>query len=397
MRAVAAVTVGWLGISAIADVLPSLLLPYHLLETEAEPAAVVGVATLVAIAVAAALQPAAGWWSDLHGRFPVMAAGALVAVAGLVLMADPTNAILGTVVGLAGVSVLQAGYQPLMRDRVLPGRRGTAAGAKGAFDVGGAFVGFAVVGALLAEDAIWAAVTVLAASVVASVAAARFLLGRSCDRPPELRESRRAPTRYGKSGGHALVVLVAARFLFLLGIYAVGRFLLLFVGDRFVLAASAAAEQAGVLLAGLALLTAVASLPAGWVADRVGRGPVALAGGLLAGIGIGLLPMAGSLEFVLAAGALMSLGTAAFGAGTWAALTDVVEVPRAGLLLGIANLGTAGAAATAGAFGVLIDAGNRASAGAGYGVAFGLAAVCAVLGGAMASRQTVRSHTDQQE
>jgi hypothetical protein len=60
-------------------------------------------------------------------------------------------------------------------------------------------------------------------------------------------------------------------------------------------------------------------------------------------------------------------------------LADLTATADAGRLLGIAHLGTAGAAAAAGAFGILIDA-------AGYGLAFGLAAACSLAGGLLAWR-----------
>jgi len=60
--------------------------------------------------------------------------------------------------------------------------------------------------------------------------------------------------------------------LFLLGTYAVGRFFLYFVADRLGIPRLQAADEAGSLLAGLALATALASPAAGWLADRHGRG-----------------------------------------------------------------------------------------------------------------------------
>ena len=67
----------------ISDGVPALLLPHRLLADGQADATLLGLVTLVAIAIAAALQPAVGRWSDHVGRFPTMAAGAAVAVAGL--------------------------------------------------------------------------------------------------------------------------------------------------------------------------------------------------------------------------------------------------------------------------------------------------------------------------
>jgi hypothetical protein len=58
-------------------------------------------------------------------------------------------------------------------------------------------------------------------------------------------------------------------------------------------------------------------------------------------------------------------------------LADVTAPARSGRLMGLANLGTAGAAAAAGSLGVVIDVG-------GFGPAFAIAAACSVAGGVMA-------------
>ena len=378
------VSVGWLGISMIADGVPAVLLPHQLLTAGEEGATMLGLISLVALAAAAAVQPLAGRLSDGIGRWPVVAAGVGLAVAGLVLLT--TAALPGAVVAMAGISVAQAGYQPLLPDLVPVKGRGAASGLKSALDVAGATAGFLLLAALLAEGAATTAIVVLAAVLAVPFGIAYLLLrdrttgGRPADR------SALNISRLLASVPPSLVRLVAARFLFLLGIFGVGRFLLLFIGDRLNLGPDAAAAQAGVALGVLALITVAASVPAGWLADRLGRRGVMLAGGVVAGVGIGLLPTAGSVEMVLAFGALMALGSAAFSAASWAALSDMTPSADAGRLLGLANLGTAGAAAAAGAFGLLIDAGNAGGGLFGYALAFGLAAASALVGGSLAWR-----------
>ncbi len=140
------------------------------------------------------------------------------------------------------------------------------------------------------------------------------------------------------------------------------------------------------MLAVLTLVTAVAALPAGWLADHLGRRPLMAAGGLVAAAGIGLLPLAASTSLTLAFGGLMAVGSATFGAGSWALLADLSEGADAGRLLGIGNLGTAGAAAAAGLFGPLIDTANAAAAASGYTVAFVVAAAFTALGALLAWR-----------
>ncbi len=214
----------------------------------------------------------------------------------------------------------------------------------------------------------------LGVALLAGFGLTRLLVRRG---PPPERPAALAQGPIEPGRNAALVRLVIARFLFLIGIYAVGRFLLLFVADRFDLGADAAGGEAGTALALLALVTVAASVPGGWLADRVGRRQLMLFGGVVGAAGIGLLPAAGSMEAVLAFGALMAVGTAAFGSASWAMLADLTASPDAGRLLGLANLGTAGAAAAAGAFGMLIDA-------SGFGPAFLVAAACSLAGGTLA-------------
>ncbi len=376
IRAALGVSVGWVGISMIGDGVPALLLPHRLLAGGVTDATTLGVTSLVGIALAAAVQPFAGRWSDRVGRLPVIGIGASIATAGLLTLVATPAVTIGAIVTLVGASVAQAGYQPMLPDRLPPRWRGRAGGLKSAFDVGGAMLGFVLLGALIGVGEPLLAGVALAVVLVIGFAVSWLLAGRGS--PPVDAVEARGET------GSALLRVVAARFLFLLGIYAVGRFLLLFVADRFGLTPDAAAAEAGMALASLALVTVAASLPAGWLADRVGRRALMVGGGLVGGAGIALLPAADSMVALIAAGSLMAIGSAAFGSASWAMLADLSPPPRAGGALGLANLGTAGAAAAAGGFGAVIDVN-------GFGAAFALAAACSVAGAIVALTLTERT------
>lgn len=385
LRTLLGVSVGWLGISMVADGLPALLLPYQLARSGTADATMLGLITLAAIAVAAAIQPLAGHWSDRIGRLPVAAAGTFAAIVGLGLMLQSGAALAGTVLALSGVSIAQAGQQPLLTDLVPRTGHGRGGGLKSAFDVAGAFIGFVILAAVLGRGDPGGAVGVLGAALILSFGLTVLLVGRSGIRRTDApRRSLLDAYRLDLGRHRELVTVIASRFLFLLGIYAVGRFLLFFVAQRLGLTPEAAGEQAGAALALLAAITVVASFPSGWLADRIGRRPLMVAGGGLAAAGIGLLPLASSLEMVLVFGALMALGTAAFSSASWAMLADASSVGESGRLMGIAHLGTAGAAAAAGLFGLVIDA-------AGYSVAFPLAAAFTLAGGFIAWPGAVRA------
>jgi MFS family permease len=165
-----------------------------------------------------------------------------------------------------------------------------------------------------------------------------------------------SPGRWSFQLPPGLGSLIVARFLFLFATYAVGRFLVLLVAERLGIAPGRAIDEAGWLLALFTLATALGAIPCGWLADRRSRTEMMVVGAVVSAVGVVALAPSAGLVGVIAGGMLMSLGTAAFVTGNWAATTALVPAADAGRLMAIANLGTGLAAATAGMLGPLIDA-----------------------------------------
>lgn len=94
-------------------------------------------------------------------------------------------------------------------------------------------------------------------------------------------------------------------------------------------------------------------------------------------LGVFLLVFATGLGQIFLFGVLMSLGSAAFASANWALTADLVPKEESARYFGLANIGTAGAAAAAGLFGPLVDWANTIHPGAGYPALF--AASTAVL------------------
>ncbi|HZW05222.1 MAG TPA: MFS transporter, partial [Anaerolineaceae bacterium] len=184
------------------------------------------------------------------------------------------------------------------------------------------------------------------------------------------------PFRLDVHHHNRFVWLVVSRFFFLLGTYAVGRFLLLFIAERLNLPPEVAAEQSGLLLAGLAFITFLISPAAGWAADRFGRMPLMLFGAIASGVGVLAYIFVVSFGQLVFFGGLLSLGSATFISANWAMTADVVPRSEAARYFGLANVGTGGAAAAAGLFGLLVDGVNRSIPGAGFTALF-LAAAAA--------------------
>lgn len=402
LRKLIGISVFWLGLSMLFDGLNTLVLPDQLLHftDDRQRATALGLLTFVGLGVGVLVQPLAGALSDRlrprRGRSGVIAAGVGLILASLVLFdaAWSLPALVGAYVMVqVAAAVAQAAQQGFIPDLVPPPQRGTAAGLKGLMDLGGAMVGFVVLGALLGGAGVRPALMAIGVVLVATLVLT-FVLVREPKLPAAVIPVRLPSLdayRIDLDRHRAFVWLVISRFLFLLGTYAVGRFFLYFITDRLELDSDRAAQQAGALLGVLALLTALTAVPAGWAADRLGRTPVMVAGAVLSAVAVLLLIPANSGPAILLAGGLMAVGSAGFAAANWAYTADLVPAREAARFMGIANVGTGGAAAAAGLLGPLMDLADGVAAGAGYpflfvacALAF-VASAVALMGGRVAS------------
>ncbi len=276
-------------------------------------------------------------------------------------------------------SIAQAGQQGLIPDLVDEPHRGLASGFKGFMDLAGAMLGFVLLGQLLGSGKAVFAIEAIGGILILGYLLAVFLTPE--DKANKVSEVKTTTVSLSEifhldlKEHAAFVQLVLARFLFLLGIYTTGRFLLLFVANRLGLSENQAAEQAGNILAGLALITILASPFTGWLADRIGRVPLMMAGALFSAVSALMLVWAHSVSQILLFGGLMSLGSAAFAGGSWALLADLVPKDASARFFGLANFSTAGSAAAAGLFGPLVDGVERISPGMGFSVLFLVAAL----------------------
>ena len=390
VRLLAGISIFWLALSMLFDGINTLVLPLQLsaMTNTQSQASALGLLTFIGLFAAAVIQPIAGAFSDRlrpgYGRKRMIGIGLLFSLLSLAFFASASSMLgimLGYLVIQVSASVAQAGQQALIPDLVDERHRGLASGLKGFMDIGGAMLGFVVLGQLLGKGQPVMAIGVIAATLVITYLTAVSLTPE--DRPNHQRVVKsviglRQIFHIDRVQDHIFIRLLATRFLFLLGIYATGRFLLFFVADRLGLETSRAAEQAGTLLAALALITVLASPVTGWLADRVGRFAVMLAGSILGAVSALLLIGAGSSSQILLFGGLMSLGSAAFAGGSWALIADVVPKDESARYYGLANFSTAGAAAAAGLFGPLIDWSEVILPGSRYSILF-LGAACAFL------------------
>jgi MFS family permease len=350
-------SVVWIPLAFLFDGVTVLVLPLRV----GGDASALGLVSLVGLGVAAGLQPIAGWLSDrLRDRVDrrtFLAVAAVPAIVGAWLLVG--TATLGAVVAgyiliQAAATSMQAAQQTLIPEHLERAEQGRASGLKTTFDVGGSFLAFLVLGALLASGEVLPAATVITVLVVVAVTLVFLLVPSRRRLQRRMRPSVRLPEGLG--------ALILARFLFLFATYGVGRFMVLLVAERLGLDPSQAVGDAAGLLALFTLTTASSAVPVGWLADRRSQRDIMVAGAVIAAAGIAVLVPPAGLPGVFAGGLLMSLGTAAFVTANWAATTTLVGRDDAGRLMAIANLGTGIAAAAAGALGPVIDAAGFAPA-----------------------------------
>ena len=388
IRLLFGISVFWLALSVLFDGVNTLVLPLQLsnLAGQSNQATVLGLLTFIGLLAGALAQPIAGAFSDRLqtrlGRKGFIGVGLILSLASLFLLAS-FQTFLGVMVGYLAVqisaSIAQAGQQGLIPDLVEKQRRGLASGLKGFMDLTGAMLGFVILGQILGSGGVVPAIRAIAVMIVIAYVLAVLLTPE--DRPDRTAAiTKKVPTlrrifRFDLVQSSTFIRLIVSRFLFLLGIYGTGRFLLFFVADRLGLTEAQAAEQAGNLLAGLAFITIVASPLTGWLTDRIGRIPLMLSGAVLSTLSALMLVWASSASQILLFGGLMSLGSAAFASGSWALMADLVPGDEPARFFGLANFSTAGAAAAAGLFGPVIDAVERIFPGMGFSVLFILASI----------------------
>ena len=260
----------------------------------------------------------------------------------------------------------QGPYQGMMPDVVPEDQRGTASGYYGIANLVGTLFGTVVAGLILAHAGRPAAVgSILALLLVTMLVTVLFVPDRT---PPALERFRSprevlwatftTPLRYPN-----FLWLMISRLLILMGIVGIQSFTLFYFSDTFFYGDNRATTAATTAVVGLVVLLAIAvTWPAARISDRIGRRPLILIGGAVAGLGVLVLifggyrwmprailtPLAAFLglpELVaqtLAAGLLIGAGLGAFLSVDWAFITDVIPVDQAGLFFGFSNIATAG-------------------------------------------------------
>jgi MFS family permease len=351
----------------------------------------IGAITFIGVGIAALVQPIAGRVTDLSPtadrRRPFMTGPAVAMVLLLFALAlAPVYVILVVVyVALQVTSnFAQAALQALIPDLVDEPERGLASGIKTALDALGIVLGLGGVALLLSLGADSFVLIAFLAVVVALGGVAALLLVPRVEPLPEGERAEgfgelfawsvvKQPFLDLNDADAAFRQAVLMRFLFLVGLFIVQRFLLFYLDERF--GVERPEEQSSLYLLGGFAVAALGAGSAGWLSDLFGRATVLRASIVLASAMLVVLAVAPVLAVATIAGVGIALAAGAFQAANWALLSDVMERQKGGQFYGLANLATAGAGACAGIFGPIVDLFNAFSPALTYGVLFAIAAV----------------------
>lgn len=395
-KLLAGISVFWLALALLVDGLNSLVLPvqlYHL-QGEAASATTLGLLTFAGILAAVVIQPFAGELSDrlraTWGRTGIIAASLFAILAGLFALGVSRTPLALFVAYLAiqvAAAFARAAQGAFIGDLLPYDKTNAAAGWRQTMQVVGSSLGFLLLGNLLAAESVGPALMLVGASLTAAFLATVALIGER-PRPHGYRHS--SPTwddlaRFDFRSHRRYVWLIASRALFLLGAFAVARFLIFFLAGRFGLDIVEAAGQAGLLLGGLALMTALTAPLAAQFAERWGHGFTMAGGAFAAAGGLVSLALASATAHVLLGALLIGFGGGAFLAANTALADELVPAVQASKFHGLAHLATLAAAAFAGLFGPLADWLGRVTAGSAYTALFA-AAFAALTLAALAAR-----------
>lgn len=343
--------------------------------------------TITTLLVAFFVQPLVGQWSDRSRtrwgrRFPFLLAGVmgLTLALALVVSADSLGLLLlaVTLVSLSSNTV-QGPWQALVPDRVPAAQHGTMAGLKTVLESIGVVIGVSLAGFTLARGHLWAAPL----AVIGLLWLILWLTSRLLQTPAvEIFSARLdSPLALLKLNlSHlppAFPWWMANRLLFWAAAISIRTFLLNYLEDVLGLSPAETQDLSSqvilVLGAGIFLLV----LPAGAVADRVGRRPLLVIAGLLAAIGAVLFIFVRDVNLLFVAGGFIAAGAGIFASASWALATDLVPKGEGALYLGLANTATIVGSITGRLGGPLIDGLNSLTGTTtiGYLAVFGLAAL----------------------
>ena len=378
------ITIFGLAMTALWSSLHSIILPLRIADfvPAGRQATYLGLLTVTGLLLAIAVQPIVGEMSDRSDsrwgrRRPYILIGAILTLSFLPgISLAGSLATLFVIYYLLQISANTAlgPYLAFIPDLVPEEKKGLASGVKGLLEILGAGIAIWLIGQLmgnysLAEGGGWLRLSlgILGAVFLGTLLATLFLVKESPGAggpKPSLVSTLRKTFKIDVEANPDFIRFVLCRLFFVIPLTAFQAFGLYFFRDYLGVTNPAAVMGNFTLVSSLCMLGMV--YPAGHLSDRFGRRPVALASGLIAALGIGLLFFFRSQDFIRIAAILMGIGFGGLMSSNWALAVDVVPKDEAGKYIGLTNLASAGGSALARLQGPMIDFFNARRFGLGY-------------------------------
>jgi len=372
---------------------------------------VLGLLTILTLLVALVWQPVVGRLSDrTHSpwgrRAPYLAAGAvgLTITLSMVVLADSLwLLVLSAMLLSASTNTTQGAWQALIPDRVPEAQHGTAAGVKTLLEMIGVVGAVAVAGITLSRGNLWggpvAALVLFYAILLITLStlwgtkgsgnlqARRAKVSEPQDRNGDVggasARSFDAPVLRLRSFLQSIIHRMPPsfpwwmlnRFLFWSAAISIRTFMLNYMEDVLAIPPAEAQALSSRIFLVLGAGVFVLALPAGAIADRIGRRPLLIGAGLSAACGAVMFVFSREITVLFVGGGLIAVGAGIFASASWALATDLVPTDEGAQYLGLANVATVLGSIGGRLGGPLIDGVNQlaGSIALGYMVVFGIA------------------------
>ena len=359
----------WFGLSFLWGGMNIQLLPTRvpeLVDDEIKGTAI-GAIVVVGLIVAIIVQPMAGAFSDRvrlrwGRRRPIMAAGIAASIPCLLFVAYAPNyglLFVAMVLLQIAANIAHGPYQGVIPDQVPREVRGRASGFFGLANLMGTLVGAGVAGRVAQHGRRGPGAQPLLRPRALHHHGGPGRILRSPPGSPA-REQRPPARRFHSKAflsevrvrlreltqRSAFAWLMLSRLLYFMGLQAMDNFIQLFLkGDQVDggLAESDAEFKTTIVLAAVLVTALIATVPAGWLADRYGKLRLVAAAAALGLISAAVLMTSQSFVQVVIFAAVLGVGVGLFTAADWAVAIDLIPDQRApGLYMGLSNVATAG-------------------------------------------------------
>src|SRR3990172_1861758 len=375
----------WLGLSFKWNAIHPLILPAVLLNyvPDTQKNSYLGILTAIGLIIATIVQPVAGagsdhWASRFGRRRPFILVSTLLDLVFLAMLGWAGGVVwlmLGYILLQFSSNIGQGASQGLLPDKVPSSQLGMASGIKTFIDILSLILASLVAGNLI--DPVTRDPTLIISVVMGLmlISSAITIFGTpedsiisTTDKPVTLTsvfaEFKLIFKIDFKKNIHYWM-LIAERFIFLLGVMGIQQFAQYFIKD--VLQVENPLKATGDMMAALAVGLVITALVGGWLSDRLGPRLILIAASIITGLGCFLLLLVTDQSSLVVMGSVIGVGMGLFLTSNWTIATQLAPGKEAGKYIGLTNIATARAGAVGRLWGPILDWMNHAWIGAWWG------------------------------